>query len=76
MKLIFLGTGTSVGVPSIGCQCRVCRSNDPHDKRLRCSALVETDKTRILIDVGPDFRQQILQQEFRKIDAVLATHIH
>ena len=76
MKLIFLGTGTSVGVPSIGCQCRVCRSNDPHDKRLRCSALVETDETRILIDVGPDFRQQILQQEFRKIDAVLATHIH
>ncbi len=76
MRLIFLGTGTSVGVPSIGCRCRVCTSTDAHDKRLRCSALVETEKTRILIDVGPDFRQQILRQEFRKIDAVLATHIH
>ncbi|MDD7318698.1 MAG: MBL fold metallo-hydrolase [Prevotella sp.] len=76
MKIIFLGTGTSVGVPTIGCDCRVCRSTDPHDKRLRCSALVETGDTRILIDPGPDFRQQMLSQPFRKIDAVLLTHIH
>jgi len=76
MKIIFLGTGTSVGVPTIGCNCRVCKSADQHDKRLRCSALVETDDTRILIDPGPDFRQQMLSQPFRKIDAVLLTHIH
>lgn len=75
-KLIFLGTGTSVGVPTIGCQCEVCRSSDPHDKRLRCSALIETPTTRVLIDVGPDFRQQMLPLEFKKIDAVLLTHIH
>lgn len=76
MKLTFLGTGTSVGVPAIGCTCRTCLSTDPHDKRLRCSALVETEHTRILIDTGPDFRQQMLTQPFRKIDAVLLTHIH
>ncbi len=76
MRLTFLGTGTSVGVPSIGCQCEVCRSNDPHDKRLRASVLVETRSTRIVVDCGPDFRQQMLRQEFRKIDAVLITHIH
>ena len=76
MKLTFLGTGTSVGVPAIGCTCRTCRSTDPHDKRLRCSALIETQSTRILIDTGPDFRQQMLSQPFRKIDAVLLTHIH
>lgn len=76
MTLRFLGTGTSVGVPTIGCQCQVCTSNDPHDKRLRASALVETEQTRVLIDIGPDFRQQILPLEFRKIDAVLLTHIH
>ncbi len=75
-KLTFLGTGTSVGVPTIGCQCEVCQSTDPHDKRLRCSALIETPATRVLIDVGPDFRQQILPLEFKKIDAVLLTHIH
>ena len=76
MKLTFLGTGTSVGVPAIGCTCRTCLSTDPHDKRLRCSALVETEHTRILIDTGPDFRQQMLTQPFRKINAVLLTHIH
>lgn len=75
-KLTFLGTGTSVGVPTIGCQCEVCQSTDPHDKRLRCSALIETPTTRVLIDVGPDFRQQMLPLEFKKIDAVLLTHIH
>lgn len=63
-------------MPVIGCQCEVCRSNDPHDRRLRCSAMVETGQTRILIDCGPDFREQMLGQEFRKIDAVLVTHSH
>ena len=76
MKLTFLGTGTSCGVPVIGCQCEVCRSNDPHDKRTRCSVLVETERTRLLIDCGPDFRGQILPQPFRKIDGILITHSH
>ena len=76
MKLTFLGTGTSCGVPVIGCQCEVCRSTDPHDKRTRCSVLVETKRTRLLIDCGPDFRGQILPQPFRKIDGILITHSH
>ena len=76
MKLTFLGTGTSCGVPVIGCRCEVCQSADPRDKRTRCSALVETETTRLLIDCGPDFRQQILPQPFRKIDAILVTHAH
>ena len=76
MKLTFLGTGTSCGVPVIGCQCKVCQSVDAKDKRTRCSALVETESTRILIDCGPDFRQQILPQPFRKIDGILITHSH
>lgn len=76
MKLTFLGTGTSVGVPTIGCKCRVCTSTDAHDKRLRASALVESGDTRILIDCGPDFRQQILGLDFKRIDAVLLTHVH
>ena len=76
MKLTFLGTGTSCGVPVIGCRCEVCQSQDPRDKRTRCSALVETDSTRLLIDCGPDFRQQILPQPFRKIDGILITHSH
>lgn len=76
MKLTFLGTGTSVGVPTIGCKCRVCSSTDAHDKRLRASALVESGDTRILIDCGPDFRQQMLGLDFKRIDAVLLTHVH
>ena len=76
MRLTFLGTGTSCGVPVIGCQCEVCRSADPKDKRTRCSALVETESTRLLIDCGPDFRQQILPQPFRRIDGILITHSH
>lgn len=76
ISLTFLGTGTSQGVPVIGCDCEVCRSRDHHDKRLRTSALLESATTRILIDCGPDFRQQILQHPFRKIDGVLLTHIH
>lgn len=77
MKITFLGTGTSIGSPSIGCQCEVCRSPHEKDKRLRTSAIVETDSgLRVLIDCGPDFRQQILRERFGKIDAVLLTHIH
>ena len=76
MKLTFLGTGTSCGVPTIGCTCRTCRSTDPKDKRLRCSALIETDTTRLLIDCGPDFRQQIMPHPFRRIDGILITHAH
>ena len=76
MKLTFLGTGTSCGVPTIGCQCHTCISPDPRDKRLRCSALVETAQTRLLIDCGPDFRQQIMPQPFRRIDGILITHAH
>ncbi len=76
MRLTFLGTGTSCGVPTIGCNCRVCRSENPKDKRLRCSALVETEQTRLLIDCGPDFRQQMMPQPFRRIDGILITHAH
>ena len=76
MKITILGTGTSCGVPVIGCQCDVCQSSDAHDKRLRCSIMVETDATRLLVDCGPDFRQQMLQQPFRRIDGILVTHSH
>jgi phosphoribosyl 1,2-cyclic phosphate phosphodiesterase len=76
MKITLLGTGTSQGVPVLGCSCEVCKSDDSHDKRFRTSALVETESTRLLIDCGPDFREQMLQQPFRKIDGVLITHIH
>lgn len=76
MKITFLGTGTSTGVPQIGCTCKVCTSTDPKDKRLRSSVLVETKESRVLIDCGPDFRQQILPLDFKPIDAVLLTHEH
>lgn len=76
MKVTILGSGTSGGVPSLGCDCPVCRSTNPKDKRLRSVALLETDTTRILIDCGPDIRQQLLPLPFKKINAVLLTHIH
>lgn len=76
MKITFLGTGTSCGVPVIGCECEVCKSEDARDKRTRCSILVETEQTRLLVDIGPDFRHQILPQPFRKIDGILITHSH
>ena len=76
MKLTFLGTGTSQGVPVIGCQCEVCLSEDRRDKRLRTSAMVEVDGVRIIIDAGPDFRQQMLREGVRHIDAILLTHEH
>lgn len=76
MKLTFLGTGTSQGVPVIGCRCKVCQSADERDKRLRTSAMVECEDCRIIIDAGPDFRQQMLRTGVRKIDAILLTHEH
>ncbi|MBR4994567.1 MAG: MBL fold metallo-hydrolase [Alistipes sp.] len=76
MRLTLLGTGTSQGVPVIGCRCEVCQSADWHDKRLRTSAMVECDDMRIVIDAGPDFRQQMLRTGVRQIDAILLTHEH
>lgn len=76
MKITFLGTGTSCGVPVIGCSCPVCSSDAPKDRRLRCSIMVETQSTRIIVDVGPDFRQQIMPVRFRRIDGILITHSH
>lgn len=76
MKVTLLGTGTSCGVPTLGCCCDVCTSTDIHDKRTRCSALIETASTRLLIDCGPDFRQQMMGREFRRIDGILVTHAH
>ena len=76
MKLTFLGTGTSQGVPVISCRCRVCLSPDPKDKRLRTSALVETRGATILIDAGPDFRQQMLRADVRRLDGIVLTHEH
>ena len=75
-RLTFLGTGTSQGVPMIGCSCDVCRSSDPRDKRLRASALVDYCGMRILIDAGPDFRQQMLREGVSHLDAILLTHNH
>ena len=76
MKLTFLGTGTSIGVPEMCCNCQTCLSTDPHDKRLRTSALIETGKGNIVIDCGPDFRQQTLRAGVESIDAILLTHEH
>ncbi len=75
-RLRFLGTGTSGGVPIFGCHCPVCRSTDPRDKRLRTAALLETRRARILIDAGPDIRQQLMPLPFYPLDAILLTHIH
>jgi phosphoribosyl 1,2-cyclic phosphate phosphodiesterase len=76
LKITFLGTGTSQGIPIIGSTHPVCLSTDPKDKRLRVSVLVQWDDFRILIDCGPDFRQQLLRTECTQIDAVLFTHEH
>lgn len=76
MRVTLLGTGTSGGVPSLGCTCEVCRSTNPKDKRFRSAALIESDTTRLLIDCGPDIRQQLLKVPFVKPDGVLLTHIH
>lgn len=76
MKVRIIGSGTSTGVPQIGCTCAVCTSADPKDNRLRASAIVETDDARILIDCGPDFREQVLHLPYERIDGVLITHEH
>ncbi len=76
MKLTFLGTGTSTGVPAIGCDCETCVSEDARDKRLRVSVLVEHGGRRILVDTSTDFRQQALRFGIRRLDAVLITHAH
>ena len=76
MKLTFLGTGTSQGVPVIGCRCKVCTSADRRDNRLRTSAMVEACGVRMVIDAGPDFRCQMLRTGIRHLDAILLTHEH
>ena len=76
MKVTLLGTGTSTGVPVIGCECRVCRSSDPRDKRTRCACFIEINGLCLLIDVGPDFRRQALRAHIHRVDGVLFTHHH
>lgn len=76
MKITFLGTGTSQGIPLIGCNCKVCTSLDTLDKRLRSSVMIEYKNTNIVIDTGPDFRQQMLREKVTKMDAVVFTHEH
>jgi phosphoribosyl 1,2-cyclic phosphate phosphodiesterase len=76
MKVTFLGTGTSQGVPIICCECAVCRSQNPKDNRLRTSILIESDLAKVVIDSGPDFRQQMLRQKMKTLDAVVFTHEH
>ncbi len=77
MRLTFLGTGTSQGVPVIACGCAVCQSQDKRDRHLRTSALVETDEGKnILIDIGPDFREQMLREKVSHLDSILITHAH
>jgi phosphoribosyl 1,2-cyclic phosphate phosphodiesterase len=76
MKITFLGTGTSQGIPIIGCMCNVCQSKDLKDNRLRSSILVEADDQSIVIDTGPDFRQQMLRVDIKRLDAVVFTHSH
>jgi len=76
LTITFLGTGTSSGVPMVACDCEVCSSEEPKDKRLRSSILVQSDSTTIVVDATPDFRQQMLQHQVKRIDAILLTHAH
>jgi phosphoribosyl 1,2-cyclic phosphate phosphodiesterase len=76
IKITFLGTGTSHGVPAIACNCAVCKSDDFRDKRLRVSVLIETAEKKIVIDTGPDFRTQMLRENVQSLDAVIFTHEH
>ncbi len=76
IKITFLGTGTSSGVPMIGCECEVCSSTNIKDKRLRSSIMVETPHTTIIVDTSPDFRYQVLRLGVKKVDAILFTHPH
>lgn len=76
MKLTFLGTGTSTGVPTLACPCPVCNSPDPHDKRTRPSVMLEFDGRVVVVDTTPDFRAQAMREEMKRLDAVLYTHAH
>jgi len=76
IQVTFLGTGTSQGIPMIACDCEVCKSTDPRDKRLRVSIHVEIDGKSLIVDTGPDFRQQILREGIKRVDAVIYTHEH
>ncbi|MEZ4774361.1 MAG: MBL fold metallo-hydrolase [Bacteroidia bacterium] len=76
MKFTFLGTGTSQGVPVIGCKCVVCQSDNPHDNRLRSSGLLSSETTTLVFDTGPDFREQMLRAKVDRLDAVVFTHAH
>lgn len=76
MTVTLLGTGTSTGVPVVGCPCRVCQSDDPRDTRTRCACYIRAGKLGVLIDTGPDFRQQALRENITRIDAVCYTHPH
>jgi phosphoribosyl 1,2-cyclic phosphate phosphodiesterase len=76
LKVTFLGTGTSQGIPVIACDCRVCQSKDERDKRLRASIMIETADKVFIIDAGPDFRQQMLRQKVKNLTAILFTHEH
>lgn len=76
MKITILGSGTSQGIPVIGCECEVCRSSDTRDKRLRSSALIEIEGKKLLIDAGPDFRYQMLRAHVKDVRAILLTHEH
>ncbi|MBL0054096.1 MAG: MBL fold metallo-hydrolase [Bacteroidetes bacterium] len=76
MKVTFLGTGTSQGVPVISCPCKICTSSNPRDNRLRSAILIEDEGTNIVIDTGPDFRQQMLRAQVKHLDAIVFTHEH
>jgi len=76
VRITFLGTGTSHGVPMIGCECATCRSTDPHDNRLRPSIFIETSSARVLVDAGPDLREQALRHRIARVDAIVFTHGH
>ena len=76
MKITVLGSGTSQGVPVIACSCDVCLSDNQKDKRLRSSVMIEVDGQTIVVDTGPDFRQQMLRENIQKVDAILFTHEH
>ncbi|PEN11262.1 MBL fold metallo-hydrolase [Longibacter salinarum] len=76
LTVTLLGTGTSTGVPVIGCDCEVCQSDDPRDTRTRCACYIDAGDVTLLVDTGPDFRAQMLREDLRRIDAVLYTHHH